>query len=53
MLGSEAAVVSYICLKQLKDENGVQTIKTEETRVWQLVKGAWILVHFHKTLARD
>jgi hypothetical protein len=50
MLGSDAAVVSYVRLTQSLDAAGApQTSKFEETRVWQKIGGAWKHVHFHRS----
>ena len=50
MLGSDAAVVSYVRLTQSLDASGApQTSKFEETRVWQKISGAWKHVHFHRS----
>lgn len=49
MLGSEAAVVTYIRLQQVKTAKGLETLKSEETRVWQIINGAWTNVHFHRS----
>lgn len=50
MLGSDAAVVSYIRVTQLLDGNGVpKTTTMEETRVWQRIGGKWQHVHFHRS----
>jgi calcium/calmodulin-dependent protein kinase (CaM kinase) II len=50
MLGSDAAVLSYVRLTQSLDAAGApQTSKFEETRVWQKIGGAWKHVHFHRS----
>jgi hypothetical protein len=50
MLGSEAAVVSYVRLIQKLDPNGAPvTNAVEETRVWQRIQGEWKHVHFHRS----
>jgi calcium/calmodulin-dependent protein kinase (CaM kinase) II len=50
MLGSDAAVLSYVRLTQSLDAAGApQTSKFEETRVWQRIGGAWKHVHFHRS----
>lgn len=50
MLGSDAAVVSYIRLIQKLDGNGNPvTVSVEETRVWQRTDGNWKHVHFHRS----
>jgi len=50
MLGSDAAVVSYVRLTQSLDASGApQTSKFEETRIWQRIGGAWKHVHFHRS----
>jgi hypothetical protein len=50
MLGSDAAVLSYVRLTQSLDASGApQTSKFEETRVWQKIGGAWKHVHFHRS----
>jgi calcium/calmodulin-dependent protein kinase (CaM kinase) II len=51
LLGSEAAVLSYVRLTQSLDAaGGPQTSRQEETRVWQKIGGAWKHVHFHRSL---
>lgn len=50
MLGADAAVVSYVRLLQRLDGGGLpQTIRFEETRVWQRQDGRWQHVHFHRS----
>lgn len=49
MLGTDAAVVTYIRLDQKKDGDAFAIRKFEETRVWQRIDGAWKHVHFHKS----
>jgi len=46
----DAALIAYVRLVQSKDDAGNhRTSATEETRVWQRVKGAWKHVHFHRS----
>ncbi len=50
MLGSNAAVVSYVRLVQKLSADGAPvTVHVEETRVWQKQGGAWKHVHFHRS----
>ena len=49
MLGSEAAVVTYLRLQQIRTDEGLKTKKSEETRVWQIINGSWTSVHFHRS----
>jgi calcium/calmodulin-dependent protein kinase (CaM kinase) II len=50
MMGSDAAVVSYVRLVQHLDADGhPQTTRFEETRVWQRCNGRWKHVHFHRS----
>jgi hypothetical protein len=50
LLGNEGAVISYVRLTQSLDASGTpQTGRTEETRVWQKIGGAWKHVHFHRS----
>jgi len=50
MLSEEAAVVSYIRLVQRLDASGgAETLRFEETRVWQKIDDAWRNVHFHRS----
>jgi hypothetical protein len=50
MLGSDAAVVSYVRLIQkLGTEGAPVTSAVEETRVWQRIQGEWKHVHFHRS----
>ncbi len=50
MLGTDAAVVSYVRLLQYVDRNDQpQTACFEETRVWQRQEGKWRHVHFHRS----
>jgi calcium/calmodulin-dependent protein kinase (CaM kinase) II len=50
MLGTDAAVISYVRLTQSIDASGSpQTSKFEETRVWQKIDGHWKHVHFHRS----
>jgi len=50
LLGTDAAVLSYVRLTQSLDANGSpQTGRMEETRVWQKIDGQWKHVHFHRS----
>jgi hypothetical protein len=50
LLGSDAAVVSYVRLIQRQTPDGAfSTDCCEETRVWQKIGGAWRHVHFHRS----
>ena len=50
LLGSDAAVVSYVRLIQKLDGDGTPTTSAvEETRVWQRTQGEWKHVHFHRS----
>ncbi len=50
ILGDDVAVISYIRLIQHLDEsNRPQTVRFEETRVWQKQQGQWKHVHFHRS----
>jgi calcium/calmodulin-dependent protein kinase (CaM kinase) II len=52
MLGSDAAVVSYVRLIQKLDTDGAPvTNAVEETRIWQRIQGEWKHVHFHRSEA--
>ena len=52
MLGSDAAVVSYVRLTQkLESDGSPVTNAVEETRVWQRIQGEWKHVHFHRSEA--
>ncbi len=52
MLGSNAAVVSYVRLHQSLNSQGVpETKKFEETRIWQRHNGQWKHVHFHRSVS--
>jgi hypothetical protein len=49
MLGSEAAVVTYVRLTQSVDAEGApHTRSVEETRVWHKQHDEWKLVHVHR-----
>jgi len=64
MLGDNAAVVTYVRLLQRVVTSGtgdgasastssaVETLATEETRVWQRQSGVWRHVHFHRSAVR-
>jgi hypothetical protein len=64
MLGDDAAVVTYVRLVQRvvsgSDGDGasasttssVETLATEETRVWHRQDGHWRHVHFHRSAVR-
>ena len=50
LLGPDAAVLSYVRLVQKLDAAGQPVIaRSEETRVWQRIDGAWQHVHFHRS----
>lgn len=49
LLGTDAAVVSYVRLVQNVEAEGPQTAAFEETRVWQKIDGQWKHVHFHRS----
>jgi len=50
LLGNEAAVVSYVRLVQLVNEDGQPMTETfEETRIWHRQDGRWLHVHFHRS----
>ena len=51
MLGSDAAVVTYIRVVQRLTDAGDSTATFEETRVWQKVDGEWKHMHFHRSYA--
>lgn len=46
----KTAVVSYVRVMQLKYNDGTSESRTQdETRVWQLIDGAWRNVHLHRS----
>lgn len=47
--GGDSAVVCYIRLIQKVGQNGPETLKSNETRVFEKKHGQWICVHFHRT----
>lgn len=50
ILGDDVAVVSYVRLLQLVNDQGApQTRRFEETRVWQRQPSGWRHVHFHRS----
>jgi len=50
LLGPDAAVVSCVRLVHRLDAAGNPLVRrSEETRVWQRVDGAWRHVHFHRS----
>jgi calcium/calmodulin-dependent protein kinase (CaM kinase) II len=50
LMGDDAAVVSYVRLMQrVAGEESPETIRFEETRVWQRIDGRWQHVHFHRS----
>jgi hypothetical protein len=50
LLGSDAAVITYVRLIQYIDGSGIaQTAQFEETRVWHRQNGTWKHVHFHRS----
>jgi calcium/calmodulin-dependent protein kinase (CaM kinase) II len=50
LLGSDAALVTYVRLVQGVDESGKpQTARFEETRVWRRCDGQWRHMHFHRS----
>jgi hypothetical protein len=50
MLGSDAAIVTYIRLVQRSGDQGPTTGSAEETRVWQKSDGKWQMVHVHRNV---
>ena len=53
MLGSDAAVVSYVRLTQINATAPLhETTCAEETRVWQRRDGQWKNVHFHRSVPK-
>ena len=49
-LMGDVAVVTYVRLVQSLDESGAPvTSHYEETRVWQMQRGQWQHVHFHRS----
>jgi len=51
LMGSDAAVLSYIRLNQKFDASGSPvTVAVEETRVWHKQGGSWKHVHFHRSM---
>lgn len=51
MLGSDAALVTYIRVVQKLTDAGDSTATFEETRIWQRIDGTWKHVHFHRSYA--
>ena len=50
LVGDDAAVVSLVRLIQRVDADGQpETVRFEETRVWQRIDGRWQHVHFHRS----
>jgi calcium/calmodulin-dependent protein kinase (CaM kinase) II len=50
LLGDDTAIVAYTRLVQQLDADGSpQTIRVEETRVWQRIERTWKLVHIHRS----
>ncbi len=50
LVGEDAAVVSLVRLIQRVDADGQpETVRFEETRVWQRIDGRWRHVHFHRS----
>jgi len=49
LTGGDSAVVCYIRLIQRMGPDGPETIRSNETRVFEKAAGQWVCVHFHKT----
>lgn len=50
LIGNDVGVVSYIRLVQCVDASGrPETMRFEETRLWQRHQGEWRHVHFHRS----
>lgn len=47
----DTAVVTYVRLVQMTDENGSSTTAMEETRIWHRRDDVWQHVHFHRSPA--
>ena len=45
----DSAVVCYIRLIQRMGPDGPETMRSNETRVFEKAAGQWVCVHFHKT----
>ncbi len=45
----DSAVVCYIRLIQRMGSDGPETVRSNETRVFEKAAGQWVCVHFHKT----
>ena len=52
MMGTNAAVVTYVRLTQKLVGGAPATVAAEETRVWEQRDGAWLHVHFHRCLIK-
>jgi hypothetical protein len=46
LIGDSVAIIAYNRLTQ----SGFSSSVAQETRVWEKRAGAWLLVHFHKSV---
>ena len=49
ILSDDSASIAYIRLTITKTPNGVQTQRSEETRIWLRRENKWMCVHFHRS----
>eukprot|EP00586_Coscinodiscus_wailesii_P006510 CAMPEP_0172488760 /NCGR_PEP_ID=MMETSP1066-20121228/18482_1 /TAXON_ID=671091 /ORGANISM="Coscinodiscus wailesii, Strain CCMP2513" /LENGTH=173 /DNA_ID=CAMNT_0013256207 /DNA_START=75 /DNA_END=599 /DNA_ORIENTATION=- len=52
LLGNKAAVICYVRLNQSVDGTTQMPVTScvEETRVWEVIEGRWMNVHFHRSV---
>jgi calcium/calmodulin-dependent protein kinase (CaM kinase) II len=48
-LGDSVAIISYVRLTQRVTGHDAQTVRTDETRIWERRSNGWKVVHFHRS----
>lgn len=49
LLSEDSSSIAYIRLTITKNASGVQTQRSEETRIWLRKENKWMCVHFHRS----
>ncbi|XP_070545064.1 calcium/calmodulin-dependent protein kinase type II delta chain-like [Ptychodera flava] len=49
LFGTDVACIGYVRLIQTMVGTGTETLRSQETRVWQKIDGQWKNIHFHRS----